>query len=276
MINNFKVTVLSENSSSQKRLKSEHGLSFYIETETNKYLFDTGASDIFKRNAEILKINLEDTDAVVVSHNHYDHTGGLEFLYDKKVYVHNQFFQKKYKKIEGQFIDIGISQRESAYTRLQFEKIEKTIAIDANTQIICDFKKNDYEDYFYLKVNETMQPDVFADELAMSFNTTKGLVIVTGCSHSGIIHIIDKAIDVNKTKNIYALLGGFHLSKVSEEENKIVAEKLRTYQIGNIGISHCTGDKLIKYQTFGNYFNFNVGDKFELGTDTNLNPGIFQ
>ncbi len=267
MINSLKITVLSENTSFDPALKAEHGFSLHIEADGKEYLFDTGAGNQYIANAELLGVNLDSIETVILSHSHYDHTGGLEFLFDKKIYIHEQFFKQKHKKIKGEYIDIGTRRPEDFYVQknqLKFIKIKALTSITENIKLVCNFQKMPYDDYFYLQQNDQMLPDFFQDEVALTIATTKGLVVITGCSHSGIINILEKIAELNQSNKVYALLGGLHLSKLDEEANKIVAEQLNQYQITNLGISHCTGDKLAKYLTPGTFFNFNTGDSFKL------------
>ncbi|MDD5456273.1 MAG: MBL fold metallo-hydrolase [Candidatus Margulisbacteria bacterium] len=267
MINNLIITVLCENNSQRSDLEAEHGFSLFIEADNKKYLFDTGASDKYLKNAKTLGIDITNINKVILSHSHYDHTGGLELLDDKTVFVHQHFFNKKYKKINDRHEYIGIKLDETEYelgNRIKFLKLCTFFVLDDSTRLVCDFSKQNNQNDFYIKINDRFQPDYFNDEIIVTFNTKKGLVILTGCSHSGIINIINKAIEINKTDKIYTLLGGLHLSKLSEGENKSIAGKLNRYKIANIGISHCTGDKLLKYLSPGTAFNFNTGDKFEI------------
>jgi len=108
MITNCKLTVLAENKTTQTKYKVEHGLSLLIQADNNSYIFDTGKTNLFQQNALIMNKSLSEIDGVILSHSHYDHTGGLEFLYNKQVYLHSSFFNKKHKKINGKNVFIGI------------------------------------------------------------------------------------------------------------------------------------------------------------------------
>ena len=125
----------------------------------------------------------------------------------------------------------------------------------------ANFKKQ-ATNKFYIKINNDYNPDLFTDELALSINTKNGLVIVTGCSHSGILNILEKIAKDTNAENMYALLGGLHLASTGEEEVKQIAEKIKQYNVHSLAISHCTGNKLAKYLAKTQVFDFNVGDCF--------------
>jgi len=266
MVSKFKITVLSENNSGNSNLESEHGISFLIEINDERYLFDTGASEVFCNNANKLNINCSDLTGVILSHGHYDHTGGLDQINDKKVYIHEDIFKSKYKIYENKYKYIGIPQPQKVYERnnnLEFIPVDGVLSLTDDIKLITGFKKDIKEDnYFFVKQEDNYLKDFFVDELVLTINTIEGLVIVTGCSHSGIINIVKKAIEVNNTTRIHGLFGGFHLSKLEQKQVINVANKLNEYKIGNIGMSHCTGNKLIAYLNSKNAFNFNVGDIF--------------
>lgn len=267
MIENIKIVALSENKSKDSNIFSEHGLSFYIKVEGEEFLFDTGASDLFLKNAKILDIDLNKVNTVILSHSHYDHTGGLEYLMNKQVYIHDTFFNQKYKKINNDFLDIGVPKNKIFYERVnnhKFIQINNTLNIANDIYLFSHFKNKDNKDYFYIKKNNELKKDMFLDEIAMVIKTIKGLIIITGCSHTGIINIINKAISITKKRTIYALFGGLHLSKLSKEENIKIAKNLLEYKIEHIGISHCTGDMIIEYLSTNKAFNFNIGDVFAL------------
>ncbi len=260
----IKITAIVEDQSKHGNLLAEHGLSFLIECDDKRILFDSGASDLVVKNAMSLGIDLDNIDYVMLSHGHYDHTGGLEYIKSKPVYVHPDIFIPKYKKINNQYEYIGISHRKEHYekeNKIEFTEVRRSVYLTSNMMIHVNFKKRDLTN-FYLKTNHSYVHDVFTDELALSINTNNGLVIISGCSHSGIVNIIEKVIEDRKTNNIYALLGGFHLANQTEEEVKRIAEKINHYHISMIGISHCTGDKLANYLNESRVFNFNAGDSF--------------
>lgn len=264
----LKITVLSENQTKNPELKSEHGFSLYVETDNKNFIFDTGASGNFIENAGKLEVDLEKINSVILSHGHYDHTGGLSHFKNKVVYAHPDLFIPKYKKTDNLLFEyIGNEYVRCFYehnNKLEIRNVTESIELFADINLVCGFKKAASENYFYVKppCENLYIKDSFNDELVLTINTANGLVIITGCAHSGIINIIEKCLQITGQSKIFALLGGFHLSKIEEKEVKEIAGKIDAYHIENIGISHCTGDVLAKYLTFGKVFNFNTGDEF--------------
>jgi 7,8-dihydropterin-6-yl-methyl-4-(beta-D-ribofuranosyl)aminobenzene 5'-phosphate synthase len=261
----LKITVIVENKSNNKNLSPEHGLSLLIEYDNNHLLFDTGASNLITRNAANLNIDINNIDYIVLSHGHNDHVGGLASITNKKVYAHPDIFIPKYKKRNDQYIyDGGFTYSKEYYEKknsIEFVWVNNELQLTENIKIHTGFKKEKHND-FYLKVNDNYLPDYFNDELALSIETTNGIIIVTGCAHSGIINIIDKIISDDKNKNIYAILGGFHLGNATSEKIESIAKIINNYNVNMIGISHCTGNKLAKYLKNSKVFNFNTGDIF--------------
>jgi 7,8-dihydropterin-6-yl-methyl-4-(beta-D-ribofuranosyl)aminobenzene 5'-phosphate synthase len=264
MIRDFEITVLNENSSNNPKLQSEHGLALFFYIDGEKYLFDTGASDIFTKNADELGIDLTELKGVFLSHAHYDHTGGLSELNDTDVYIHKNFFHPKYKLDGGEYEYIGLQHNREFYEKngLNFKEVDGLLELAKGVTLIGNLKKEPQPPYFFIKKENEYVQDYFDDELVLTLNTEKGLIIITGCSHSGIINIIESATYINRPKKIYALFGGFHLSSLSDCEVQQVASKINDYRIENIGISHCTGDKLTKHIN-GNVFDFSVADVFK-------------
>lgn len=261
-----KITPLVENQSKFDNLLSEHGLSLLIECGGKRILFDTGASDLVLNNAKKISIDLNDIDCVVLSHGHYDHTGGLQYINNKKVYVHPDIFIPKYEAINGQYEYDGLPNNKEHYeavNNLEFIQVKQGAELTKNINLHMNFAKQATKD-FYLQTNAGYVPDVFTDELVLSINTDNGLIIISGCAHSGIVNIIDKVIQDTGNNQIYAILGGFHLYDLTHEEVQRVASTMDNYNIKHIGISHCTGDKLSKYLSKSNIFDFNIGDDFIL------------
>ncbi|MBU0744257.1 MAG: MBL fold metallo-hydrolase [Gammaproteobacteria bacterium] len=259
----MKITALVENNSKHKDLLAEHGISFLIEADNKKILFDTGATDTLLKNAKQLGVDLTAIDCIALSHGHYDHVGGLEYMSDKIVYVHPDIFIPKYDKEDGKYEYAGFPHEKNHYeekNRIEFIEINDSLQLTENIKLHVDFKKPPVTS-FCLKVDDDYMPDLFFDELALSIDTPLGLVVITGCAHSGIINFIDKVIEDNKKTNIYALLGGFHLAGLNDEETKAIADQINLYKINKVGISHCTGNKLAQYLVGSEVFAFNGGDK---------------
>lgn len=233
-----------ENLVYQQGLYAEQGLSIYIETEDSKILFDTGQSGLFLQNALKMGIKIEDIDALVLSHGHYDHTGGLyPFLERNKkarIYAKKDIFKPKYRS-HDRFIGT-ISQIEPLKDRLQFfdeiTEITKNIFLMPNIDLY-----NATDTHFNglnIKMGEEFFPDEFEDELFLAIKQNEQINIITACSHRGITNICRTAIE-HFLLPISLILGGFHMKDCTMEQYVEITHYLRLLQPKSIGVCHCTG-----------------------------------
>jgi len=254
----IKITVLVENSVGKQSLLSEHGLSFWIEDGEHKILFDTGQSDILLDNARVLGINLKDTDAIVLSHGHYDHTGGLhkvlEMAPTAKVYLHPEALNPKYSRSGPGFgHNIGmpartvqmVHQRESS-SIIQTDKpteILPGITVTGPVKRVTDFEQ--VSGPFFLDA-EGEEPDPLIDDQALFFESARGIVVVLGCAHAGVVNTLRYISELSGAKEFYAVMGGMHLGNASEERITKTIEALRGFKVARIGPCHCTGREAVR------------------------------
>jgi 7,8-dihydropterin-6-yl-methyl-4-(beta-D-ribofuranosyl)aminobenzene 5'-phosphate synthase len=268
----LKITTLIENNSDQNDiLCSEHGLSLYIEINEKKILFDTGQSGDFIKNAEKLKIDLNNLDFVVLSHGHYDHSGGFKKLVQNsnksfKLIVGNGFFNEKHKLIEREqykFNGNSFDEEFISQNNISLKCINQDIFnITEDVIIFSNFeRKNNFEilnKKFYIKENGEYLLDDFSDEIALGIKNEKGLVIILGCSHVGLVNILE-TITQRAGMPIYAIVGGSHLIEADELRLNNTINYLKEKNINILRLSHCTGDSAVeKLQSkFGNKFVYN-------------------
>ena len=240
----MKVTTLVENLTYKSGLLAEHGLSFYIEMESKKILFDTGQSDVFVRNAQALGIDLTEVDAVVISHGHYDHAGGLNtFLrlnQKAKVYLKRAALADKYhgtSRYIGAAVNAGLASGRIAFVDDQLE-LDRGLFIIPHTPIInpadTHFKG------FLVKKESLFEEDTFEDELFLAVDSTDGISIISSCSHRGITNMVEAAKSTFK-KEIKAVVGGFHLQGCSPEQLEETISYFEQQAPKSLGICHCTG-----------------------------------
>ena len=250
-----KITALVENTVAQsgKKLIGEHGLSFYIETQNNKILFDTGQNLAISNNAQVLGIDLSLIDTVILSHGHYDHTGGLKSLLecnrDFRLYAHPDVFGQKVKGAEDDFKYIGIP-----VDKHFLEEKGIDIKLDRNPAQICPGimttgeipLENDFEgleSVFYIKNENGVVADTLADDQAVILDTDKGVTVLLGCSHRGVINTLTQVVRLTGKKRIHAILGGLHLGKASEAKLSKIMDHLRGFGLEKLGVGHCTGTR---------------------------------
>ncbi len=252
---NFRVVTLCENHVAQsgKRLIGEHGLSFYLEADNRRILFDTGQNLGLSNNAEVLGIDLSRIDTVVLSHGHYDHSGGLKSLLDCNqnftLHAHPDVFGPKVKGTgdEHTYIGIPVDREilEENGIKIQLDKDPVPIAPGISTTGEIPLE-NDFEgvgSIFYLKNGENYAADTLADDRALILDTRKGLVVLLGCSHRGVVNTLNHVTRITGRQRIYAILGGLHLGKASDAKLEKIMAHLQAFGLEKIGIGHCTGPK---------------------------------
>lgn len=221
----MKILTLIENRCERDDLIAEHGLSLYIEKDNKKILLDTGESGKFIENAKTMGININDIDILVLSHGHYDHVGGVEkFLNENskaKVYLKSAVKEECYAKRLGISKYIGIDKNilKEHFHRLVF--VDKLSEIDKDIFIITDIVKEyslpEGNKYLYIKENGELKKDDFKHELILVIKEKNGLVMFTGCAHSGILNMIKSVKNNFPKEHIKAVLGGFHLMVIPEQ-----------------------------------------------------------
>ena len=258
-VKNVKITVLIEDTKNpaKSKLRAKHGLSFFItakidDNEVN-IMMDTGpSSDYLLHNADKMGINLQKTDIITLSHGHYDHTGGLMGTLNKTkkgvlVVGHPEIFDPKLSLMPHlRFIGTPCkpSDIESAggvpLMVTGPAKLANGIITTGEIQRTTAFEN---VNGFLAAHKQKLIDDLMPDDQALIINLeNKGLVIVSGCAHSGIINTIKHAQKITKTKNVYAVLGGFHLS-ADDERIRATVDELKKLDLKFVGPCHCTGKK---------------------------------
>jgi len=249
----MKITTLVENSISTglAPLMGEHGLSFFIETEDRKILFDTGKGLTLLSNADALGINLKTIDTVVLSHGHYDHAGGLKYLIKRNnsftVIAHPQIFDNKLVLRDNKYHSIGIHGDKKILAdsgikiKLEKEPVSISGKIITTGEIPMETDFEDVEPIFYLDKNGNKTPDTLIDDRSLILDTKKGMVIIFGCAHRGIINTLKYATKLTGNKKVHAILGGLHLMSADDEKLKKIFRCLKDYGIEKMILGHCTG-----------------------------------
>lgn len=234
-------------------LQQEHGLSFYIETQKHKILFDLGASDLFLGNAKILGIDLEKVDVVIISHGHYDHGGGissfLKINHHAKIFIREEAFGNFYSKRLDKLIHIGLDPALKEHPQVIMVKgdlkiddqlflygdvIERDLWPKAN----CNLKMK-------LETQEKYIQDTFLHEHNLVISEGNKKVLFCGCAHNGIVNIMKRFEEIFKCCP-NGVIGGFHLinPRNKNEVDEDLVKQTAEYLIKNntqYFTCHCTG-----------------------------------
>ena len=234
----------------------EHGLSLLIEFNNKKILFDTGKTSSFLNTAKKLNIDLSNIDYLILSHAHYDHTGGvIDFIkgnnYKNNIYVGTNFKANKYSLEDGNYIYKGTPFKTEELSNIKY--IDNELKIDDIYFLDNFVGLNNYEkinDKFYV-LNKVFEKDLFTDEVVLALDTPTGLILIVGCSHVGICNIIDQ-VKNRLNKPIRGVIGGFHLSTYDSNYALKIINKLKDYNLEFISPIHCSGHEKLFKQEFKN------------------------
>lgn len=259
------VTVLIENNQKDEKshLIAEHGLSLHVSTNGEEILFDMGASDAFSKNASAMGLDLGKVDAAVLSHHHFDHGGGLgRFISlntNAKIHLKDPpdgDCTFKALLVLNRYIGLDRNLIEAHADRFSLMNDFTEILPDVYilTNIMNSYAKPKSNRYLYVKKDKSIRLDNFAHELIMVVQGNDGLVIFTGCSHNGVLNMIDTVARQFAGIPIKAVIGGLHLVGLpmfnsmggSKREIEDVGMKILGYSIGQIYAGHCTGQKAFK------------------------------
>jgi len=252
----MKVTVVVDNSvpiSAKKPFLAEHGLSLLLETDSFKLLLDAGQSSAVIHNLSLLGIHPLQLDALAISHGHYDHTGGIPHILRHRrkpipIYAHSQIFGLRYSVSGGGREHIGIP----------FEK-EESICLGANWKLTNDpleiapnlwfsgsmprkttFEKGDTKLVVCAENGCDCQDDI-PDDTSLYYASDKGLVVIGGCSHSGLVNTLQRGFEITGQTRLAGWIGGTHLGPVSNTQQELSLTTLEQYSPDFIAANHCTG-----------------------------------
>ncbi len=254
----FTVTAIVENAP-REGFTVEHGLSLWVETPRGALLFDTGQGKALLPNAERLNLDLGAAEFLVLSHGHYDHTGAVEDVLarnEKLMLVHHpEAFRRRFSVRRDEAPrEIGIPAAAAAAIRaLPPRRVCRSAApVELGPDIGTTGevpRATPYEDVggpFFLDA-EGKTPDTIPDDQSLWIRTGKGLVVICGCAHSGVVNTVHQARRVTGEHRIAGLIGGFHLNAASERRLEETARVLLDWNVGFIMPCHCSGAAATDY-----------------------------
>lgn len=238
--------VLLENrraTGADKSLLVKAGLSLLIEDETDSVLFDTGPDGSFLHNAELMGVDLSGLTATVLSHGHYDHCGGVPWLPDNsRIICHPQIADERYSavKLLGHSQKIKKLSLDIDYSRHRMEYSRKPLHISERFMWSGEIAVAKPKAYGVIE-GKTEAVDYVIDEGVLIYKSDRGLVIITGCGHRGIINIVRHCQKITGVNKIHALIGGFHLRCASPRLIWQVRQFLNQQKPDKLMGCHCTG-----------------------------------
>jgi 7,8-dihydropterin-6-yl-methyl-4-(beta-D-ribofuranosyl)aminobenzene 5'-phosphate synthase len=278
MLSKLTLSILCENRVVNPDLMAEQGLSILVTTSEGKLLFDTGQTGTLLHNASRMNINLKQVRKVVLSHGHFDMTGGLRYLLQEvtplEVYCHPNLFNNKYKvREDNERVEIGVPWEKAELEGMGAKFILKTHPKEIMKDVWISGEIPRHTSYEYIdetyqeRVLESFIHDELHDDLALIVNTVKGLVILLGCGHSGPMNTIKHAMRITGNSKVHAVVGGMHLHRAPQEKIDQITYHLVQLNPDYVIPLHCCGFRCIN-QLYNlltqRVLLYNVGDSFTL------------
>lgn len=252
----MKITFVVDNYvpiSTPRPFLGEHGFSLLIETKTAKILLDTGQSSTVVKNLSLLGIHPDQLDAIVISHGHYDHAGGLAYILQQRskplrVYGHPDIFKAHYSRAGGKNRFIGIPFTKENLTSLgaQWTLSDKPLIIDQNIMLSGQIPRNiDYEvgDSNLIALDQCgcVCSDDLNDDISLYYCGEEGLIVIGGCTHSGLVNTVEHGLKLAGKTKLQGWIGGTHLGPVLKTQQDSTLKQIEKYSPDFLAAGHCTG-----------------------------------
>lgn len=252
----MKITVVVDNCvpiSAPGPFLGEHGVSLLVEIGNRKILADTGQSFVVVHNLSLIGLHPNELDAVVISHGHYDHTGGLHHLLKHRrkalpVIAHSGIGASRFSIAKSPRRYIGVSPTIEELTTLGADwhfsdvpvKLGENLWFGGQIPRIVPFEKGDANLVICDQSGCDCQ-DVIDDDSSLFFSSKEGLVVIAGCTHSGLVNTVEYGFKVSGQNNLKGWIGGTHLGLVGSRQQSETVSKLKSYSPDFVAANHCTG-----------------------------------
>jgi 7,8-dihydropterin-6-yl-methyl-4-(beta-D-ribofuranosyl)aminobenzene 5'-phosphate synthase len=247
----MKISVLAENYAGVYT-RAEHGLSYFIEFEGKKILFDSGQSDQFLENANKMNLKAGEADFIVLSHGHFDHGNGLEYLTHGNLICHPECFTKRFRGNDKKPIGLKNTKDELS-AKFNIFTSATPYTLGENAYFLGEIPRlTDFESKSTSFIFENGDPDFVTDDSAIALVKSDGLFIITGCGHAGIVNTIECAKKITGMNMVSGILGGLHLKEINLQTLETI-RYLKENNVKHIMPSHCTELPALTafYQNFG-------------------------
>lgn len=254
MLKTLRITLLVDHEAACSGLATEHGLSFLVEEDERVLLYDTGASEAFLRNAGTLNLPIERAEHVVLSHGHRDHTGGvgaaLKRMPKAQVVLHPRALGPKFSRHPDRPVrEIGFPKESWSAVCPLLHRVQWSTApmcLAPGIGVTGPVPRRHAEEALsgpFFQDPDGHHPDPLEDDQALWLQTPRGLVVLLGCAHAGVINTLEWVQQITGETRIAAVLGGLHLVQASPERLAFTAESLQRLEVGRILPCHCTGEE---------------------------------
>lgn len=250
----IEITVLSENTAVGRDVLGEHGLSFWVKTDDGGILFDAGQGLVLEHNAKKTGISLGEADAILLSHGHYDHTGGLSVAMPKMksgtpVFLHPDALKSKYAVRAGSAYYVGIPEASrKALERgkaILSAKPQEILPDVWHTGEVSCMHSEEAEETEFFEDDKGKTKDRLLDDRALYVKTGQGVIVLLGCAHAGPINTLESIAGMTGGAPFLAVIGGMHLRSASDRRLEWTARKMKSLNVISLLAMHCTGTRAV-------------------------------
>lgn len=251
-----RLTVLCENTVGRPlRVVGEHGFACFVECPSGNFLFDTGQGLGIQRNAQVLGKDLASLRGILLSHGHHDHTGGLVEVLSQTgqidIFAHPEIFAERYWSGHHEMRSIGMPFEQRLLEEIGgrfrwcrgFSTVAPGLSLSGEVPRPPGFAVSGDPHLVIPNGRDDFVPDPLRDDLSLVIDTPRGLVVLLGCAHAGLVNILSHVLEKTGRDSIHALVGGMHLAPLEHREFEGTLEAIEEAGVEKLYVSHCTGQQ---------------------------------